>query len=886
MVRPQTRSKKNVIPPSDDESDSNERTAKDLAARPSTSQEVDSQRSQKFTIRPHPSQPSSADSVPAPKRKATPNSRNNTPQKPSRTKTQPDAQNDSTTRTLHSFFGTATRDQVFASRGPQKANQEKENEPWDDVIEDDFSDCLYPSPKKTINQNPDSSVPRKRSRNGNDAGRGDGILSAGPKFLKANGGRRVSSPTQRPQTVQGHDLRPWTEKYGPQNVEELVVHHKKVENVRNWLEVVLNGKNPQKLLVLKGPAGAGKTTTVSLLSKVLGFKIVEWKNPSASDFTGDDYVSVSSLLEDFMSRAGKYGGLELAHKHHRKDTPPNSARSQSEQNEDEQRVIMLEDLPSVTGRSSTGLMNFRNKMLQYLAEHARPSYPTFQKDRSSTVAPIVLVISESFVSTANAFENYTAHRILGHEILHHPGTFVIEFNSVAPTFINKALNLVLQKSSQGIVPSETPGPQVLQRLSETGDVRNAVSTLELLCCRQSAQGVTGQTARKTDIKSKSGAKKTKAEIKKQPISSEDNATLSLISSRETTLGLFHSVGKVVYNKRVGEDSSSTTTTPRAKGTNTWPGSDVRPPIETDLDYLQDLSGTDTSTFLSALHENYVLSCNSPSDDSEATLNSIYDCVDSLSDADMQGMFSGGLEGGRNRSFMPTAAEGFRQKEMAFQVGVRGMMRALPWPVKRSSVSFSSAPRKGSGGGGEAFRMFYPTDIKLWRKREEILDTVDYLVTRTLHGQLVSGDERPLESKTITQAGRMSQTQSSTKLGQDKNPEDDDSSYVSLSSGESARKTILQLQLPYMKRLLEVGALKAASPRLERDIEQVTRFDGIGVSAAEQDLEDDDLDSNRSGLKQGTAASVTAFGMGEGGQGMDQEVEMEKLVLSDDDIEDD
>lgn len=38
------------------------------------------------------------------------------------------------------------------------------------------------------------------------------------------------------------DLRPWAEKYGPNNLEELMVHKRKVSDVRNWLENVLRGQ--------------------------------------------------------------------------------------------------------------------------------------------------------------------------------------------------------------------------------------------------------------------------------------------------------------------------------------------------------------------------------------------------------------------------------------------------------------------------------------------------------------------------------------------------------------------------------------------------------------------------------------------------------------------
>ena len=37
------------------------------------------------------------------------------------------------------------------------------------------------------------------------------------------------------------DMRPWAEKHGPNNLEELMVHKRKVSDVRNWLENVLRG---------------------------------------------------------------------------------------------------------------------------------------------------------------------------------------------------------------------------------------------------------------------------------------------------------------------------------------------------------------------------------------------------------------------------------------------------------------------------------------------------------------------------------------------------------------------------------------------------------------------------------------------------------------------
>ena len=39
-----------------------------------------------------------------------------------------------------------------------------------------------------------------------------------------------------------NDRRPWTDRYGPSNLEELVVHKKKVSDIREWLESVMKGQ--------------------------------------------------------------------------------------------------------------------------------------------------------------------------------------------------------------------------------------------------------------------------------------------------------------------------------------------------------------------------------------------------------------------------------------------------------------------------------------------------------------------------------------------------------------------------------------------------------------------------------------------------------------------
>ena len=42
----------------------------------------------------------------------------------------------------------------------------------------------------------------------------------------------------------------------------------------------------QRILALTGPTGSGKTATVKVLARELGFELIEWKNSMASPHRG------------------------------------------------------------------------------------------------------------------------------------------------------------------------------------------------------------------------------------------------------------------------------------------------------------------------------------------------------------------------------------------------------------------------------------------------------------------------------------------------------------------------------------------------------------------------------------------------------------------------
>ncbi|KAF2270657.1 Rad17-domain-containing protein [Lojkania enalia] len=705
-------------------------------------------------------------------------------------------------------------------------------------------------------------------------------LRGSQRFLhSANGGRRTPplSQTARADVV---DNRPWNEKYGPATLDELAVHKKKVSDVRTWLSDVYNGRERKRLLLLKGPAGSGKTTSVILLSKELGIEVHEWKNPTALTSYSEGFVSLTAQFQDFVGRTGAFGSLafdESAPIHHTHPTSSPSSR--------QKQLILVEEFPNTFTRASSTVQSFRSSILHYLAANIPPATAFFsgKPDPQQSITPIVMIISETLLSTNTAAaDSFTAHRLLGPEILTHPGVSTIEFNPIAQTFMTKALELVVLKESRKSGRRKTPGPQVIQRLSEIGDVRSAVSSLEFLCLRGDEDD--GWGAKVTFTKKKGP--------KDIPLTRMEQESLEMVTQRESTLGIFHAVGKVVHNKRLPENPNGNT---YPQPPNWFPERRRPKQSEVQIDPLIDELGTDTQTFIAALHENYILSCEGAYN--EETMDSIDGCIDALSDADLLSPDRFGKIGFGRRDFTGTGADHLRQDEMSFQVSVRGLLYSLPSPVKRI------APPPGS-----AYVMYYPTSLRLWKQQEEIGGLLDLWISRVQKGELLApgvGLLKPSETRVgsvdtwRTSASFPQPSKSSpTQAGSSRPSEDDAQPLVILGSGGSARYEMLLERLPYLPIILRKSSMASSSTTsMIRAIQKITAFTGTGISASTEDDQDDDNElveqeqwatdkpgsatprkKRRVGIEKKTAKESEAL-----------ETIMEKnvanMVLSDDDIED-
>ncbi|KAL8860100.1 MAG: hypothetical protein Q9178_003364 [Gyalolechia marmorata] len=674
---------------------------------------------------------------------------------------------DPKTPSLETYFSAANNSHTVKTTGSQTSKLGTAVEEEDFIEDDSFDEELQKlsNPRKDL-KNRQKQAPAQSS-NLTEKTSSSKLLSGSQVFRNLGNGIAKSDKKEELKQLSKDDTRPWSERYGPMSLEELAVHKKKVADVRDWLDKVFEGRSKKRVLILKGASGVGKTATVSTLSTAMNFDLLEWANPTVSDFNSDNYVSTTALFDEFLRRGGKFTSLDVTGS---EDTgaPTNASPTDNNGSKGKKRVILVEELPNMFMSSSAAVQSFRASILQYLSIAQTLPLTTPNDTLRDTPIPLIIILTESQTThTTSLTDTLTAHRLLGPSILSHPNTDTIEFNPIAPTFITKALNLILQKEALHSGRRRVPGPSVLRRLSESGDVRSAIGSLEFL----SLKGTDGDdwSGRVVAGKGKKGAKSASALPQKEEVS------LELVTRREVSLGLFHAVGKVVYNKRegivnTGGDSNINSKTPREEPT--------QPPdhlpqhvrlkaSDVAVDELIDETGTDPATFVAALHENYVPSCAG-----QTFLDTLNACIDNLSDSDIlfpstgKGRHRGGGTNNNNTIFQSTGTDSLRQEEIAFHIAVRGILFSLPNPVKRSSASSSSSASTRTVGSSKreeerknktdntSFKIFYPTSLRLAKHIQDIQERVDkYAITKIAGNEGEEMNESPDEELDLGGVGK-------------------------------------------------------------------------------------------------------------------------------------
>ena len=82
------------------------------------------------------------------------------------------------------------------------------------------------------------------------------------------------------------DFMNWAEKYRPKSMMEVIGNNKVKEELKNWVEEILNNKSPKPILLV-GPPGCGKTTLTNAIANDYRFELIEL---NASDKRNKDTI--------------------------------------------------------------------------------------------------------------------------------------------------------------------------------------------------------------------------------------------------------------------------------------------------------------------------------------------------------------------------------------------------------------------------------------------------------------------------------------------------------------------------------------------------------------------------------------------------------------------
>ncbi|KAG8957192.1 Cell cycle checkpoint protein rad17 [Tulasnella sp. 419] len=498
----------------------------------------------------------------------------------------------------------------------------------------------------------------------------------------------------------------WVDMYEPQTQDQLAVHKKKTHQVEEWLIGALGPRDGlrryRRLLVLSGPAGSGKTATLKVFSKEMGFEIIEWKNTIGEKYVEDDdsleYESLVTKFQTFLDRATSYESLRLGPSSSSTSKRPDQFHAQST------HIILFEDLPNILHIPTR--------------EAFHTALTAFAKAEEMPSAPIVIVISDTGLRgeagdddllssnsygwrSRNASEVVDVRTVIPPDILKNTAYCVhIPFNPISVTLLRKALNSILDRhfSSPAGASSMRPSKEVVDMVvdSSNGDIRSAIMALQFAC----VINLPGKKG--SNPKSKSKAAKVAAISAKgmQVINYRGVLALEAMTRREQSLALFHLLGKILYNKRYGDPEDK----------DDPPRDPPEPPVhlreehsrrlsKVDTNVLYADSPVDTSLLSLYVHQNYTQYC-----------NDVDECDGVMSWLSISDTIGEGDAWPFNASLIPHS----------FQLLTLGTLHALPSPVERRGQKnfkpnfFEVLKKKRDAEDGVA-------DVRTWLENAEVAD---------------------------------------------------------------------------------------------------------------------------------------------------------------------
>lgn len=285
----------------------------------------------------------------------------------------------------------------------------------------------------------------------------------------------------------------WVDRFAPRSSKELCVAPKKIKQIRTWIEDALKGRE-NKLMVLVGSPGIGKSTTVRVLATEMDLDVLSWNASYVprshanlqSSIMSVQQTSAIDSFRDFLQHSGTgFSSLQM------------SGEELLESRRDS--IILLEELPNLHGLEAA--RRFREIMSQHL-------------NRSQ--APTLLIFSDV---SEGKHRPSDLEKLVAPTILYSSSTSIQQLNPVTQPQMKKILDRISKQIKCTI------SQDLLEELHfrSGGDIRHVIMNLQV--------HISGSSSRS----------------KSKPMIGND---------RDVKLSTFHALGKLLYAKRKGENGKT------------------------------------------------------------------------------------------------------------------------------------------------------------------------------------------------------------------------------------------------------------------------------------------------------------------------------------------
>lgn len=290
----------------------------------------------------------------------------------------------------------------------------------------------------------------------------------------------------------------WVDKYHPKHSSELCINPLKLNQVKDALNEMLSPDPSTKLLILTGPAGSSKSTTIKVLaSEMIG------KRTSLSLSVGDPFLeyvdqlgTTTTQFSNFLQDCKFRIGTNLS-------------------------FILIEELPNVFHLET--LNNFRDAIKDWIF-------------CGENLPPLILCLTEIEYASENTYNSYNIENnlcvdtLLGKGISMLPQVKQIKFNGIAHRFMKKTVNTII-RNERTVFKGLSGVDRFVEELIKIGDVRSVLFNLQWWV-----------TNKKNSISNNPATKMIPpCDL---PI---DVEKIFHSNTRETQLNLFHAIGKIIHS---------------------------------------------------------------------------------------------------------------------------------------------------------------------------------------------------------------------------------------------------------------------------------------------------------------------------------------------------